>query len=113
MGARYDYEHPQAEPFDRSVWWKPAGIAQDLTGWSAAMQIRKRASSATAVVDLEDGDGLTLGDDGEIAIFIAQSALAAMRPGAYEYSIEVYEPESGRPHEVLSGRFVLLAEVTR
>lgn len=112
MGT-YTFTHPQAEPFDRSVWWKPAGVAQDLTGWSAAMQIRKRASSSTAAVSLTSGDGLTLGADGEVAILIAQSVLAAMRPGYYEYSIEVYEPESDRPHEVLSGRFDLTAEVTR
>lgn len=46
----------------------------DLTGWTARMQMRRRPGAVPVWATLTEDDGITLGADGRIVIFLPASA---------------------------------------
>lgn len=81
----------------------------DLTGYSARMQIRKKFGG-TLLIELTDGDGLTLGGPaGTVTIDMTAAQTAEItRSGVYDLELVIGSTVT----KVLRGQFILTHEVT-
>lgn len=118
MAESVNFTVRQGDTFDRTVTWE---IGPDentltpvnLTGYTAAMQIRATYASPSNVVSLTQASGLTLGGSaGTIRIVISASATAALDARTYVYDLEVTSG-SGIVTGIISGTFTVTREVTR
>lgn len=113
----------------------PDGIAINLTGYSARMQVRTIAgrygttSETTLVMDLTTANGRlaipdqsVLADRGKISIVVSAADTALLNPDNEKkrqlvYSIELFIPASGPTAEyvvpLVEGKVVVKGEVTR
>lgn len=107
----------QGATWDLSLSWTvddPPGPV-DLTGWSAAMQIRPTAGSDDVVVELTTGNGRIVlgGEAGTVALSMEADATELLQPGAYVYDLELYAGQGGQVTRLLQGGVLVDAEVTR
>ena len=102
----------QGETFTRTITWKTDDVPVDLTGYTAAMQVRSSYSSTTAVVSLTTSNGgLTLGGAaGTIEVFISAVATSAIPAGNYVYDLELTTGTTVT--RLLEGQFYVSPEVT-
>jgi hypothetical protein len=108
----YNITCPQGATFDRTLTITNGGTAMNLTGYTAAMQVREAAGAATALISLTNGSGLTLGGTaGTIGITIAATATAGVASGSYSYDLELNS--GGTITRLLEGSFNVTGNVTR
>ena len=110
----YDISTEQGSSLSRVVTYNDAsGNPVNLTGYTAQMQVRPRASSGFAYLSLTSpSGGLTLGGTtGTITILVDGSVTSAIPAGRYVYDLEVIN--GVYVDKVMGGDFVLSAEVTR
>jgi hypothetical protein len=94
------------------------GVAINLTGYTAAMQVRTTPDASTALISLTTGSGITItGGTGTIAVAItsAQSSLltATTQAGTpYVYDLEITSG-SGVITRLVQGVLTASANVTR
>jgi Na+/serine symporter len=101
----------QGSTFTRTVTWSQDGVPVNVTGYTAAMQVRSSYTSATAVVSLTSGAGITLGGTaGTIQITISAAATAGIPAGNYVYDLEL--TSGGTVTRLLEGQFIVTPEVT-
>lgn len=85
----------------------------DISGYTAAMQIRENKGDATPVITLTSSSGLTIGgvNDNEIDVLItsAQTALFNFSTGYYDLEIT----SGGSTERLIEGTVTLSKEVTR
>jgi hypothetical protein len=115
MASTYDIVAEQGSQLVVSLTYRnPAGVPIDLTGASAAMQVRRRSGAAEAFLRLSNTtSGISLGTtNGQIVITVTDEALSLVAPGEYVYDLEV-NPSNGAVAKLISGKFVLVGEVTR
>lgn len=115
LGNRFDITINQGATFELTVTWKDsAGTAINLTGYSARMQVRETYSSASTVVSLTNGSGITLGGAaGTIAILISATTTAALTaPFSGVYDLELVSA-GGVVTRLLQGAATVTPEVTR
>lgn len=93
--------------------WSIDGVAQDLTGWTARMQVRPAVDSGTITLDIDTTDGgIELGGtEGTVTILISATATAALTAGSYVYDLELVD--GTEVTALLAGAFVVAPEVTR
>jgi hypothetical protein len=109
----YDINCPQGVTYTETFTYKIDNVAVNLTGYSAAMQVRRAYDSATPLISLTSGSGITLGGSaGTITLLIAYAATAAFEAGQYIYDLELTSA-SGIKDRILQGTFTVSAEVTR
>ena len=112
--GRYDTICDQGATYDRVVILRDsaAGLV-DLTGFTAAMQIRTTAASTTVVKSLTtENTGITLGGvTGTIALFISATDTAAIAAGNYVYDVNLIS--GATINKPLYGSFTVRAGVTR
>jgi hypothetical protein len=102
----------EGETFSRTVTWSVNGAPVDLTGYTDAMQVRASYSSATAIISLTNGSGITLGGAaGTIQLSISAVTTAALTAGTYVYDLEL--TYAGTVTRLLEGQFVVTPEVTQ
>jgi hypothetical protein len=108
----YNISCPQGATWDRTFTVTIGGTALNLTGYTAAMQVRDSAGAATALVSLTNGAGITLGGTaGSVGVTIASTATAALSAGSYSYDLEL---NSGSTiTRLLEGAFNVTGNVTR
>lgn len=108
----YNITCPQGATFDRTLTITNGTAAMNLTGYTAAMQVREAAGAATALISLSNGSGLTLGGTaGTIGITIAATATAGVASGSYSYDLELNS--GGTIIRLLEGSFNVTGNVTR
>lgn len=115
LGNRFDITINQGATFELTVTWKDStGAAINLTGYSARMQVRETYSSASTVVSLTNGSGITLGGaTGTIAILISATTTAALTaPFSGVYDLELVSA-GGVVTRLLQGAATVTPEVTR
>ena len=115
LGNRFDIEINQGATYELTVTWKDsAGTAINLTGYSARMQVRETYSSASTIVSLTNGSGITLGGAaGTIAILISATTTAALTaPFSGVYDLELVSA-GGVVTRLLQGAATVTPEVTR
>ena len=88
-------------------------VVTNLTGYTAAMQVRSSASSATVLLTATTENGrITLGGAaGTIDLLVSASVMQAMTPGKYVYDLELYS--GATVIRLIEGSFTVKAEVTR
>lgn len=110
----YDISTEQGSSLSRVVTYTDAsGNPVNLTGYTARMQVRPRASSGYAYLTFTSpSGGITLGGTtGTITILVDGSVTSAVPAGRYVYDLEVVN--GSYVDKVMGGDFVLSAEVTR
>jgi hypothetical protein len=101
-------------------WVDSLGVAIDLTGWTARMQIRKSAgSSAEPLLDLDSEDltdiYLTLAyATGVVTLEIPAAVTAALKvTDSAAYDIEIEETATEYVETIAEGTVIVQREVTR
>jgi hypothetical protein len=112
--GRYDTICDQGATYERVVILRDsaAGLV-NLTGFTAAMQIRTTAASATVVKSLTtENSGIVLGGvTGAISLFISATGTAAITAGNYVYDVNLISGST--INKPLYGTFTVRAGVTR
>jgi len=91
------------------------GTGIDLTGYSAAMQVRKTVNSSTTLLNLVSPTNITLNAssvNGDVLVVVSGSSMAALPAGTWVYDFELTDGD-GNPEAILEGKFIVKAEVTR
>jgi hypothetical protein len=93
--------------------WKIAGAAQNLTGYSARLTVRKSWNSTAAYETMTNANGkLVLGGAaGTITVTLTDTVSTAYVPGRYVYDMEV-ESGGGDTTKLLRGTFTIRPEAT-
>lgn len=110
----YNILAEQGATFIRTVLYTDsAGDPIDLTGFTAAMQVRSTASSGTVILALTtENSRLTLGGAaGTIDVLVSAADMTALTPGKYVYDLELYN--GAEVTRLIEGSFTVKAEVTR
>lgn len=103
----------QGASWDYTLTWKVNDEIVDLGGFTARLQARPTASSATTVLDLTDTDGIALGGSaGTITLTRSAEQTAALTPGKYVYDLELING-TGMVTRLVQGQLEVDAEVTR
>lgn len=115
VAAKYNFLCEQGAKFERVLTLTdPEGEALDLTGYSIAMQVRRDVRSDTVVVELStEGGEITIGEDGQITLFLPATVTAELESDGV-YDLELVPPSGPEYAEkVLRGLFRVEREVTR
>jgi LEA14-like dessication related protein len=83
----------------------------DLTGYTAAMQVREKYPSTTYLFQVTTGSGITISGS-TITVEVHYSVTTDFREGDYVWDIEITSPADKRDR-VLQGIFMVTPEVTR
>lgn len=104
----------QGATFSRLIRWKADGANVNLSGFSARMQIRPTAASATTTLSLttENGRIALGGTAGTITLTISATDTAAITAGRYVYDLELVSA-GGIVTRLLQGIVTVSANVTR
>lgn len=104
---------PQGATFSRTLTWKQDGSPVNITGYTAALQVRRKHSTPDVAVSLTSGSGITLGGAaGTITFTITAATTAALGDGFYRYDLELTSG-SGQVTRLIEGSFRVTPEVTR
>lgn len=117
--ARFDFadQHRVEQGVDSTrqfIWKESDGTPRNLTGWTAAMQVRPSAKSDTVLLDLKTTNGgMSLGGtSGTINVHFKASDTTGVTWSSGVYDIELTDP-AGKKMRFIEGDLVLSAEVTR
>lgn len=110
----YDFCIPAGATFLRVIRYKADGANVNLTGYTARMQIRPTAASATTTLSLttENGRIALGGTAGTITLSISATDTAAITAGRYVYDLELVSA-GGIVTRLLQGVVTVSANVTR
>ena len=110
--ARYNINVYQGATFNLSPVWKIGGIAVNLTGYTADMQVRQFTDTAI-ITEMSTSNGRIVinGSAGQINITLDASQTGALTAGQYMYDLNVTDT-SGNVYKILQGAFVVNASVT-
>jgi hypothetical protein len=110
--AIYNIKAYQGATYDLNMTWAIGGTAVNLTGYSAAMQVRENPSATATILSLTNGSGITLGGTaGTIAVAVSANTMGSATPGNYVYDLELNS--GGQVTRLLQGGFSISAEVTK
>lgn len=114
MAATYNLAIEQGADYQRQLtWFDDAGLPVNLTGWTAKMQLRTKASSETVLLELTHTGGITLGGtNGTILIQINNTTTASFGFVSAVYDLELTSG-SGQVTRLLQGSVSVSREVTR
>lgn len=111
----YDFYIEQGATFNQPLVWKDsAGVAVNVTGYTARMQIRKTVSSSDVILALTTANGrITVGgSNGLITLLVSATDTAALTTFCGVYDLEVISP-TGVVTRLLEGQVEISKEVTR
>ena len=110
--ATYNIEAYQGTTYTLNMTYKVDNVVVDLTGYTAAMQVRDTPQSPETILNLATGSGITLGGVlGTIAVEVPATDMAAAVAGNYQYDLEL--DSSGQVTRLIRGRFTVIPEITR
>ena len=110
----YDILIEQGATYGQLVTYKESGVAVNLTGYTARMQVRSTLESASTVVELTTANGrIALGGAaGTISLTISATDTAALTAGRGVYDLELVSG-SGIVTRLLQGVATISRNVTR
>jgi hypothetical protein len=90
------------------------GTPVDLTGWTAAMMIRRNIEDAVPLVSLSsNSQGIVLGGaSGSITITIDEATTSQLAGGAAYYDLKLID-SLGKPDRLIQGKVIISPAVTR
>lgn len=93
------------------IWTNSVGAAQDLTGYTVALQWRAYPAN-TAVLSLTQASGITVtAATGTMAVVATGTQTGAITPGIYSYDL-VVTSSGGVVTTILEGRINLVAGIS-
>lgn len=103
----------QGATFRKTIYYKPGGVAADLTGFTARCQFRETIDAATEILELTtENGGITLTAlEGKIELLITATATAALTFTTAVYDLELID--GTEVIRLIEGRVTLSKEVTR
>lgn len=85
----------------------------NITGYTAALQLRSLPSDTTAALSLTSGSGITItGSTGTVAVHATAAQTGAIVAGYYYYDLEITSP-TGIVTRLVQGQILVSAQVTR
>ena len=110
--ARYNINVYKGATFNLNPVWKIGGIAVNLTGFTADMQVRQFVDTGI-ITEMSTANGHIVidGPRGQINITLSASETAALPAGQYMYDLNVTDT-GGTVFKILQGAFVINASVT-
>jgi hypothetical protein len=110
----YNITAYQGANWDRTFTITQGGTALNLTGYTAAMQVREAADSTATLLSLSTGgSGIVLGGTaGTIAVAVTSTQSAAIPAGSFAYDLEITSSGS-EVTRLLQGGFSVSGNVTR
>lgn len=115
--ARLDLVMEQGATFERNIYYKDSDNNPiDISGWTAAMQIRQYRDSEDALLTLTSsaGDIIMAGPTGHLEIHIPANEMDDLTFSWGYYDLELYPGgDTTRAFRLLEGRVKLTKEVTR
>ena len=110
----YDLLIEQGATFSQLVTYKESGVAVNLTGYTARLQVRSTLESASTIVELTTANGrIALGGAaGTITLTISATDTAALTAGRGVYDLELVSG-SGIVTRLLQGVATISRNVTR
>jgi hypothetical protein len=113
MAATYNITAFQGDTFTLQFTIDTDGTPWNLTGYTAAMQVRPFVESTTTILNLASPAGITLGGvTGIVSVNVSAAGMAAAPAGRHVYDIELTSG-GGVKTKVLRGAFIIFPEVTR
>lgn len=114
MANLYNVTIDQGSDWYLTVTYKnPNGTPINLTGYTAALQLRSLPESPTAVLSLSTGSGITItGATGVVDIHATATQTRAIDEGTYYYDLEITSPAT-IVTRLVQGQAVVTPEVTR
>jgi|TARA_R110000796_G_scaffold238724_1_gene359164 carbon monoxide dehydrogenase subunit G len=110
--ATYNVDAYQGATYTLNMTYKIDNVVVDLTGYTAAMQVRSTPGAPTAILSLESGTEITLGGAaGTIAVEVSATVMAAVAAGNYEYDFDLNS--GGQVTRLIRGKFTVVAEITK
>ena len=105
---------PQGDTWALSLTWNDsAGAPINLTGYTAAMQLRLTYDAVTPVLSLTSTSGITLGGSaGTVALLVDAPTTAAIDAGIYVYDLDL-RSGGGVVTRLVQGSVTVTPEVTR
>lgn len=108
----YNFTLYQGADWDRTFTVTQGGTALNLTGYTAAMQVREAADSTATLLSLTSGSGITLGGTaGSVAVVITSAQSSAIASGSYAYDLELIS--GAQVTRLLQGAVNVSGNVTR
>lgn len=113
-GNTHDLCILQGATFSKVITWKADGVAVNLTGYTARMQIRATADAATPLIELTTANGrIALGGSaGTITLTISATDTAALTAGRAVYDLELVS-SGGIVTRLVQGVVTISRNVTR
>jgi hypothetical protein len=110
----YDILIEQGATYSQVITYKDNGVAVNLTGYTARMQVRATLESASTLVELTTANGrIALGGTaGTISLTISATDTAALTSGRGVYDLELVSG-SGIVTRLLQGVCTISRNVTR
>ena len=110
----YDILIEQGATYSQVITYKESGVAVNLTGYTARMQVRSTLESASTIVELTTANGrIALGGAaGTITLTISATDTAALTAGRGVYDLELVSG-SGIVTRLLQGVATISRNVTR
>ena len=113
MAGKHDIYVDQGTDYGVEIFYKIDGVTVNLTGYSAAMQVRAAVTSASPVLTFGVGTGLTMGGvAGTVTLAVTDAQTTAIPAGAYVYDLEL-TAANGTITRMMQGAFYIDGEVTR
>jgi len=111
--GRYNMKCYQGSTFSLAPQWKIDGTYVDVTGYTAAMDVKNSASSASSIIELTSSNGrITVGTtDGKFTLTISAADTTTLSAGQYVYDLEITAPDS-TVTRLLEGGFTVYEGVT-
>ena len=108
----YNITCPQGATYDTTFTVTQNGSPLNLTGYTAALQVRDSYSATAAEISLTNGAGITLGGTaGTINVVVASTVTAGVAANTYVYDLELYS--GATTTRLLQGFWKHTPEVTK
>lgn len=110
----YNFTIDQGANWNLNVIYKDsAGAVINLTGYTAAMQLRQNYNSDTAELTLDTSNGgiIITGAQGKLFISATAAQTGALDAGFYVYDLEI--SSGGVVTRIIQGQVTVAGEVTR
>ena len=98
----------QGTTFTLSPVWKVDGLAVNLTGYTADMQVRDISNNLVTELSTSNGRAVITPGIGQIALTLTAAQTAAITVGNYNYGLNLTD-SAGNVYQILAGAFIVTA----
>jgi hypothetical protein len=111
--GKYNLICPQGSTLQTELIYSVECDPVNLFGYSARMQVREKHTSKKVILDLTTENlRISLGEEGQISLFISSEDTSFLHPKEYVYDLELISP-SEYVSRIIEGKFIVTPEVTR